>query len=69
VFIRQSVIISNGLMVDIIADAWIGGDDGATYPRHWQREATSGMYLTLRTFDLAKWQPEATAFPSMLAQC
>ncbi len=48
----------------------IGGDDGArTYLSYRQLQAGSGMYLTLRAFDLAFRQPEATAFPGMLAPC
>jgi hypothetical protein len=48
----------------------VGGDDGVrTCPSSRHREATSGMCLTLRTRDLANWQPEATPFPSMLAPC
>jgi hypothetical protein len=41
----------------------------AKHPSYLQGEATRGMYLTLRSFDLAFRQPEATAFPSMLAPC
>jgi hypothetical protein len=47
-----------------------GGDDGArTWMGHRHREATSGNCLSLRTRDPAIWQPEATAFSGMLAQC
>jgi hypothetical protein len=47
-----------------------GGDDGArTWMADRHRVATRGNCMSLRTRDVAIWQPEATYFTGMFAPC